>query len=285
MPGATTAKRRLRRRQHAQQRIVWTVLPYGRVEDGAFAGRLRVSIVVSPRLTPLAASEQTLGAFPEWLNWPETLSHVTLGLRIGAAPAMNLERIGQADPSLWTRLFGTATPVAGFVFKNMALVNLRSFAVRNVLGLVRKHYGALAVQWRAAPDAAPSEERASRIERDADRAGRAHPDDQSRRSADRSFRCPASTASSMQDNPEGLERRLGDLVFGPRSRLQAAAASIAVDAQGNPVSGPTFALRALPPDWIDPTGGGPSAPVMSQFSTAAEGPRCIRRIAFTAVNR
>ena len=44
------------------------------------------------------------------------------------------------------RAVRAATPVAGFVFKNMAQVNLRSFAVRNVLGLLRKHYGELAVQ-------------------------------------------------------------------------------------------------------------------------------------------
>lgn len=253
-----------------QQRIVWTVLPYGRVEDGAFAGRLRVSIVVSPRLTPLAASEQTLGAFPEWLNWPETLSHVTLGLRIGAAPAIDLERISQADPSLWTRLFGSATPVAGFVFKNMALVNLRSFAVRNVLGLVRKHYGALAVQSASThPTLLPWKNAHPGLKGMLTELGTRT---QTINLGDRQIEVPLPGFDRFfdQDNPEGLERRLGDLVFGPRSRFQAAAAGIAVDAQGNPVSGPTFALRALPPDWIDPTGGGPSAPVMSQFSTAAE---------------
>ena len=52
----------------AQQTIVWTVLPYGRMESGDLAGRLRVSIVASPRLTPQAASEQQLQAFPEWLE-------------------------------------------------------------------------------------------------------------------------------------------------------------------------------------------------------------------------
>jgi hypothetical protein len=46
----------------AKQKIVWTVLPYGRFTDGPFAGRLRVSIVVAPRLTPQTASEQQLGA-------------------------------------------------------------------------------------------------------------------------------------------------------------------------------------------------------------------------------
>ena len=55
----------------AQQLLVWTVLPHGRIREGEFEGLYRVSIVVSPRLTPEAADEQTLAAFPDWLNWPD----------------------------------------------------------------------------------------------------------------------------------------------------------------------------------------------------------------------
>src|SRR5690348_7783432 len=86
MPGGSTARlsREQRRRRHrdptrviamAKQKIVWTALPYGRVTEGPLAGRLRVSIVVSPRLTPEAATEQQLGApgFAEFLDWPKTL--------------------------------------------------------------------------------------------------------------------------------------------------------------------------------------------------------------------
>ena len=38
------------------QKIVWTALPAGRVSEGPLEGRLRVSLVVSPRLTPPDAS-------------------------------------------------------------------------------------------------------------------------------------------------------------------------------------------------------------------------------------
>jgi hypothetical protein len=253
-----------------QQRIVWTVLPYGRAEDGEFAGRLRVSIVVSPRLTPLAPDEQRLGAFDEWLNWPQTLSSVTFGLRIGAAPAIDLKVISQPDPSLWTRLFTPTTPVAGFVFKNMALVNLHSFAVRNVLGLMRKHYGALAVQSASThPTLLPWKNAHPGLKGMLTELGTRT---EMINLGDRQIEVPLPGFDRFfdQDNPEGLERRLGDLVFGPKSRFLAEAAGIGVDQQGNPISGATFPVRALPPDWIDPSGGGPSAPVMSQFSTAAE---------------
>src|SRR5690349_5130576 len=88
----------------AQQRIIWTVLPFGRATQGPAAGRLRVSIVVSPRLTPQAADQQVLGAFPEWIHWPETLQKVKFRLHIGAQ-TVDLEPIGKADPGLWARLF------------------------------------------------------------------------------------------------------------------------------------------------------------------------------------
>src|SRR5713226_8632274 len=100
----------------AQQRIVWTVLPHGRVEGGPLAGRLRVSIVASPRLTPQAANEQVLAAFPEWLDWPATLGRAKFALRIGAQ-AVPLTPISKGDSALWKRLFTAATPVAGFVFQ------------------------------------------------------------------------------------------------------------------------------------------------------------------------
>ena len=68
----------------AQQRIIWTVLPHGRYESGPNAGQLRVSIVVSPRLTPEAADQQTLQSFPDWVRWPDTLKNVTFRLREGS---------------------------------------------------------------------------------------------------------------------------------------------------------------------------------------------------------
>src|SRR5215216_3929479 len=129
----------------ATQKIVWTVLPHGRVEEGPLAGRLRVSVVVSPRLTPQTAGEQTLTSFADWRNWPKTLDAIAFKLRVGSN-TVALEPIAKTDPELWDRLLPGHTPVAGFVFKDMSQVNLRSFPVRNVLGLLREHYGKLAVQ-------------------------------------------------------------------------------------------------------------------------------------------
>ena len=122
----------------AKQSILWTALPFGRVSEGPHAGSLRLSIVVSPRLTPQNAAEQKLGAagFADFHNWPETLDKVKLGLRIGNQ-TVPVKRISQTDPRLWEQIFGSDTPVAGFTFRDMSRVNLRSFPVRHVLGFVR----------------------------------------------------------------------------------------------------------------------------------------------------
>src|SRR5690606_13188560 len=118
----------------AKQKIVWTALPNGRVEEGPQAGQLRVSVVVSPRLTPQTAAEQRLNApaYQDFHNWPKTLQAARFFLRVGAA-SVPLEPLGKPDEGLWDELFPPSTFVAGFVFKDMSRVNLRSFPVRNVV--------------------------------------------------------------------------------------------------------------------------------------------------------
>jgi hypothetical protein len=72
--------------------------------------------------------------------WPDTLARAKFAVQIGAAE-VGLRPLGTPDGNLWKRLFTEATPVAGFQFKDMSEVNLRSFPVRNVLGFVKRHYG------------------------------------------------------------------------------------------------------------------------------------------------
>lgn len=248
----------------AKQAIIWTVLPWGRVE-----GRWRVSVVVSPRLTPEAANQQVLSAFPEWLDWPKTLEGVRFGLRVGAQ-TVGLRPVTQPDSALWTSLFLADTPVAGFVFKDMSKVNLRSFPVRNVLGMLRKHYGSLAVQSAGThPTLLPWKD--------------AHPGlkgmltDLGTRTqkiplADRQIEVPLPGFDRLFDdaNREGLEQRLRQMVFGPKSNYRAPTAGIGADEAGQPVQGPQFPIRVLPPDWSNPADGGPDAPLMSQFASAGE---------------
>jgi hypothetical protein len=246
-----------------QQTQLWTALPNGRVEDGADAGRLRISIVVSPRLTPQAPKEQVLKAFRDWRNWPKTLDGIKLVLRIDGQ-RVELQPLNAADPALWERLLPADTPVAGFVFKDMSQVNLRSYSVPGVLGLVRQHYGRLAVQaTNSHPTLLPWKD--------------AHPDlkgmltDLGTRSqfiglADRKLEVLLPGFGRFHDNDarEPIEQALRDGVFGNDSPYTAPVPPI----DGGPKAANNVRLHVLPQNWQDPSR--PDAWLMAHFSSQAE---------------
>jgi hypothetical protein len=123
----------------ATQKIIWTVLPKGFTR----AGELVVSIVPSFRLTPQAANEQQLRAFPDLLDWPALLAASGFDLRVGAQ-AFQLKPISRPDARLWHRVFPKDLPVAGYVFNDLSKHNLRSFPVRTLVSFLHTHYGAFA---------------------------------------------------------------------------------------------------------------------------------------------
>ncbi|MDE2402650.1 MAG: hypothetical protein KGL90_13390 [Burkholderiales bacterium] len=255
----------------AQQQIIWTALPFGRIEEGPLKGRLRVSVVVSPRLRPDKANEQTLDAYQDFRDWPSTLSHLKFALDVNGA-VLPLEPLPAPDLSPWTRqslwntLLPPSTPVAGFVFKDMSQVNLRSYPIRNVLGFTRKHYGDLAQQssdehptllpWRHADPA---------LKGLLSSLGTAT---QTVVLGDRTIEIADPNGFNRffdDDNKEGVEARLSRQVFGPTSRYEAAVVGL----DGQQPAG-SFPIRVLPPDWHDPALNGPDAALMSQFRTADE---------------
>ncbi len=132
----------------AKQKILWPVLPNGYGKPG----RLRASIVVSPRLTPESANEQTLGAFDEWLDWPRTLSNMSFEVEINGQ-ALEVKVATNPDSDLWRSVFPTDTFVEGFQFKDMSLPRLHSYQVRAIMNFTRRHYGTLAAA--PAPDKLP----------------------------------------------------------------------------------------------------------------------------------
>ena len=251
----------------AKQSILWTALPFGRLSDGPKAGTLRLSLVVSPRLTPQTPAEQKLGApgFKDFHNWPETLEHIQLGLRIGNQ-TVPVQRISKTDPQLWQQLFSGDTPVAGFAFKDMSRVNLRSFPVRHVLGFVREHHGRIAqanpvspptlLPWRGADPALKDMltelgTKVQKIDLGNTSMEVMHP------GFDRFF----------DDNQEkALEAAVDRLVFSDKGRYRIPVTGI----DGQPNDKQTATIRVLPADWQDPTQGGADAALMSQFGSAAE---------------
>lgn len=260
----------------AKQMILWTVLPHGRVEEGPDAGRLRVSVLVSPRLTPGSPDETRLGAFEEFLDWPRTLAGGAFAARIGPE-IVGLRPLSKPDSAMWRKLFSEETPVEGFRYADMSRVNLRSFPIRTVLGTLRRHYGQLAAQATATPPtllpwkAAHPDLKAMLTDLGTQTRNLSPGDRQIEVMLDGFSRFHGAQGTEA-------EKRLDAIVFGEGGVYRAPVPGPAAEEQGPPPTAGEAVRRALPPDWYDPRPGGPGAPlvarpdatVMAMFNSAAE---------------
>ncbi|MGI5225280.1 hypothetical protein [Actinoallomurus sp. CA-142502] len=85
----------------ATSQIVWTPVP-----NGYANGRLRMSVLIAPRL----AGATTLGGHPEWLTWPAV--RPAYSVVFGGGPAVPATVSSPAPRlDLWQRLFTKDTPV------------------------------------------------------------------------------------------------------------------------------------------------------------------------------
>ena len=123
----------------AKTQIIWTILPYGMKDN-----RQRVSVVVSPRLTPERKQEEVLGAFPEFINWPEIIKGAEFSAEINGS-IIAMEQISDIDDKLWSYLFNEKTFVEGFQYNDMRNVKFRSYSIRNILQNLKEYYAKLAV--------------------------------------------------------------------------------------------------------------------------------------------
>jgi len=108
----------------ARQTLMWTTLPNGITPDGR---SLRVSVMVSPRLDPETGPAVLASFFPDWEDWPRTLSRATFHVSCGGAtvrvratqatgPNRVEDRVGVADSHVWRALFGDT------LYANMVLL-------------------------------------------------------------------------------------------------------------------------------------------------------------------
>lgn len=263
----------------AKQSLIWTVLPLGKRKD-----RWCVSVVVSPRLTPQSLAERELGhaAWAEWQDWPATLSKLKLTLLVGGG-SVGLKPIADPklapDSSLWEQLFFPRLKVAEFGFIDISQVNLRSYPVRGIVGLLRRQYGLMAAQAGGAdhPLLLPW--------RKADPVLKGFLSELGTRTVSQNFggrtiEQPLPGFSRFHAGRDGKrphDNRVNRAVFNANSCIKAPAR----------LPGPSgrqtvFNLRALPPQWEDPAlirNGAiqvapadrePRAELMEQFSGAAE---------------
>ncbi|MGB5560264.1 MAG: hypothetical protein WBN04_19900 [Paracoccaceae bacterium] len=261
----------------AKHTLLWTLTPFGRVPKGEdHEGLLRISAILSPRLTPEAADEQRLKAFPPFLDWPAQLEQAKFGLRI-AGGTLDLRRLTKPDSDLWKKLFHDTTPVAGFKFKDMSEINLRSFPVRHMLGFIRKHYAQLAVQAASNhPTLLPWKDAHPNLKGMLAEAGTRT---QTFNLGDRPIEVALPGFSRFFDDKETqIEERMSGQVFGERSVYTMEVPGIGAEDGALPKAGGTAFRRALPPDWYNPRPSGPGGPLvakvdaslMDQFSSQAE---------------
>lgn len=135
----------------AKQTLLWTALPNGYSDDGK---SLRISLLVSPRLAP--DFDPHLESFPDFVDWPATLSLSRFTLHFGAnhpvtisgndfdGPTKIERRLGRFDSNVWMALFSKTTFVRGFEFRDLTKHDVLSYPAAEVDAMVRELYTKLA---------------------------------------------------------------------------------------------------------------------------------------------
>jgi len=125
------------------QRIVWTLLPNG---FDPVTGRLKASVLVSPRLTLApSVSPKALSKFPDWKHWPDVIKATQFTLSVDGGPAKPVTRTSQPEAKVWDALFPPATYVRPFVFTDLRGKVILSYPVMTVAAGIHALYGQLAV--------------------------------------------------------------------------------------------------------------------------------------------
>ena len=126
---------------------MWTALPNGLTPAG---DRLRLSILVSPRLTANTAVG-TLAEFPDFLDWPATVAKAGFtvefqgGLTVAATPVAE-PGYPALDSAAWKALFDRQTAVISYAFDDRSGLPVRSFPTKKVLSFLTNAYQTIAVQ-------------------------------------------------------------------------------------------------------------------------------------------
>src|SRR5260370_4179024 len=102
------------------QNIMWTALPNGLDPAG---DRLKLSVLVSPRLITNSAASGTLAEFPDFIDWPTIVSKLHFKVEFQGGPAFPAQHLTEPgfpalDSDLWKALFPPSSPVAPVCFED-----------------------------------------------------------------------------------------------------------------------------------------------------------------------
>jgi hypothetical protein len=128
------------------QQIMWTALPNGLNANG---DHLKISVLVSPRLTTNSGVSGTLDEFPDFLDWPATVAALRFRVEFQGGPSFTSPPIKPPAPGFdsaaWKALFPPSSPVVSFAFEDKSGLAVRSYPTKNILAFVEEQYRAFAV--------------------------------------------------------------------------------------------------------------------------------------------
>src|SRR5436190_281866 len=136
----------------AKQTLLFTALPNGYSDDRK---SLRLSVFVSPRLDPEAASAK-LSSFGDFIDWPATLRQSKFVVHFAAPPDVTIhgdnlagqnridDSLGIADSGVWTAMFPGETFVRGHEFRDLSKHAVLSYPAADIGAQVRELYRRLA---------------------------------------------------------------------------------------------------------------------------------------------
>ncbi|MEO1251932.1 MAG: hypothetical protein AAFW81_06260 [Pseudomonadota bacterium] len=123
-----------------EQQVLWTLLPNGIDRD---RNELKLSLVVSPRLTLTNTAPEDLSHFPVWLDWPARVQNATFAVSVNGGGAQPLEFGPEVDlrSDLWEAIFPKETYVQSYAFDDLRGVSILSYPAATIAKSLRKIYG------------------------------------------------------------------------------------------------------------------------------------------------
>src|SRR5690242_1862041 len=97
------------------QQVMWTALPNGL---DATHGAYRVSVLVSPRLTRTANVPPSLDQFPDFVDWPDMLSHARIDFAYGNVAITTATAVSVPNSKTWAAVFPPTTLVRSHEFED-----------------------------------------------------------------------------------------------------------------------------------------------------------------------
>ena len=130
------------------QNIMWTALPNGFNSAG---DRLKLSVIVSPRLVTSPGPVGILAQFPDFLDWPTTVGTLKFRVEVLGGPTVDAAADKTPlDSVAWKALFnanGKPAVVRSYNFDDRSNVPVRSFPTKKVVGFLKNLYQQAAIQF------------------------------------------------------------------------------------------------------------------------------------------